>query len=345
MPVSVQLLKNETLEWDNYVYANPLSTTYHQSGWKEVLEKTFGHRTFYLYAMDETGKITGILPLVYMKSFLFFKFMVSLPFLTYGGILFDDEETKKALLAEGEKITKNLRAAFMELRHLHNYTLPYTTRFYKVTMILNLRQDVDSQWKCLKDSIRRNINRAIKKEVRIEQGHFDMLDDFYEIYSRGMKEFGTPVYGKDFFKNILKKFPHNTSIFSMVFHDKVIGAAFAIWYKDAFEIPWIYSLKSHRHLNANSLLYWEAISRAIRNGFKKFDFGRSTAGEGTYVFKKRWGAIPAQILNQYYVQNIDNIPSLDVEKPLYKFFIRAWKKIPLNLTRFIGPIVIKNIPC
>ena len=54
--------------WDSYVHAHPAATGYHLTAWRQVVEKAFGHKTFYLSVKDEQGEIRGVLPLVLLSS-------------------------------------------------------------------------------------------------------------------------------------------------------------------------------------------------------------------------------------------------------------------------------------
>ena len=56
--------------WDDFVRAAPGATFFHLSGWKRVIEKAFGHRTFYLMARRGPA-VVGVLPLTHVKSRLF----------------------------------------------------------------------------------------------------------------------------------------------------------------------------------------------------------------------------------------------------------------------------------
>jgi serine/alanine adding enzyme len=37
-------------------------------------------------------------------------------------------------------------------------------------------------------------------------------------------------------------------------------------------------------------------------------------------------------------------PELNPDNPKYRAAISLWKKLPLNLTKLIGPSIIKNLP-
>ena len=74
-------------EWDAFAAGQRGFTHYHRYGWKELIEATFGHECVYLAARDESGALAAVLPLVRVKSLVFGHFLVSMPFLNYGGPL------------------------------------------------------------------------------------------------------------------------------------------------------------------------------------------------------------------------------------------------------------------
>ena len=92
------------------------------------------------------------------------------------------------------------------------------------------------------------------------------------------------------------------------------------------------------------MLYWEAIRFAIRTGSAKFDFGRSTPGEGTFIFKKQWGAKPVQLYWQYLLKDGERVPELNTKNPKYELAIKVWQRLPITLTKVLGPRIVKNIP-
>lgn len=256
----------------------------------------------------------------------------------------DDPEVAQELVSGAVDIAKELRADYIEFRHLHDKLPVCRTREHKVTMILDLKGDIDSQWKAFNAKLRNQIRKAEKSGLQIKIGGLEDIPGFYEVFARNMRDLGTPVYGRDFFQNVLTSFPESTRVFSVIFQDKVIASGIATWYKKTFEVPWASSVRDYKSLCPNNLLYWEAIKFAIENGFKKFDFGRSTPGEGTYKFKEQWGATPVQLYWQYWVKNGQVLPELDPKNPKYHLAIKVWQRLPVALTKVLGPRIVRNIP-
>jgi hypothetical protein len=125
---------------------------------------------------------------------------------------------------------------------------------------------------------------------------------------------------------------------------KVIAAGIASWFKGRLEVPWASSIKDYKALCPNHMLYWEAIRFSIEQGFREFDFGRSTPNEGTYNFKKQWGAVPIQLSWEYLMDEHGSMSELNPGNPKYQAAIRFWRCLPVSLTKLIGPPIVRNIP-
>jgi FemAB-related protein (PEP-CTERM system-associated) len=330
--------------WDAFVDRHPDATSYHLYRWKEVVETSFGHRTHYLAALDGDGAVRGVLPLVHMKSALFGNFLVSVPFVNYGGLLYESEGAGATLLAAAEALRREVGAEHVELRHLAAGMAGLPSSEHKVTMVLPLAEDAQSQWEGFNAKLRNQVRKAEKSGLNFTLGGTELVDDFYRVFARNMRDLGTPVYGKRFFKSILKTLPERTAIAAVSLEGKVIAAGILYWYRGAMEMPWASSIADYKPLCPNNLLYWEAIRFALGKGCSRFDFGRSTPHEGTYNFKKQWGAEPLQLYWQYLLEPGKPLPEINPKNPKYQAAIRLWKHLPLPLTRLIGPGIVRNIP-
>lgn len=333
----------EASRWESFVQSAQDATSYHQFGWGKVISKSFGHRFYYLAAIDDQGVWQGVLPLAHLRSRMFGNFLVSVPFVNYGGLLCKSEAAASLLLGETERLRRSCGATYVELRHLAHGLERLPTRQHKVTMILDLADDIDSQWQAFNAKLRNQIRKAEKNDLRSMVGHLELLDGFYEVFARNMRDLGTPVYAKIFFRNILETFSDTTRIFAVYHKNRMIAAGIASWFRDTMEIPWASSISDYKSLCPNNMLYWEAIQFAIEHGFSKFDFGRSTPHEGTYNFKKQWGAMPVQLHWQYLMDEGDKIPESNPSNKKYQVAICVWQHLPVRVTRVIGPSIRKRI--
>ena len=344
MEIKVQLYNEDGSDWNTYVKAHPASSNYQLYGWRNVIEKSFGHQSYYLVARDGNNGICGILPLTSMKSSIFGKFLVSLPFFNYGGILGSCDDATSLLLNESRRILKETQGDYVELRHREMSVNGLETKEHKVTMILDLEKDENAAWKKLDAKVRNQVRKAEKSGLQVLTGHLELLDGFYEVFCRNMRDLGTPVYSKDFFRNILAAFPDSTRIISITLDGRTIASGILTWFRETLEVPWASSIRDYREMCPNNLLYWEAIKFAIRNKSSRFDFGRSTPDEGTYRFKKQWGALPYPLYWQYLLKDGEQLPQLNTKNTKYELAIKVWQRLPLAVTNILGPRIVKNIP-
>jgi FemAB-related protein (PEP-CTERM system-associated) len=159
-----------------------------------------------------------------------------------------------------------------------------------------------------------------------------------------MRDLGTPVYAKSFFRHILDRFPHACCLIIIRHENRPVAAAFLMGHRGTLEIPWASTLRDVNHLSINMLLYWEVLKYAIDNNYRLFDFGRSSKDAGTYRFKQQWGAQPRQCYWHYWLKQGTNLPALNPGNPRYALAIKIWRQIPLFLTTWLGPLIVKNLP-
>lgn len=330
--------------WNEFVKMHPESHCYHLAEWQGIIKSAFGLRGHYLYAVDEKEKICGVLPLVLSKSLLFGTFLTSVPFYNYSGVLTDSDEVAKALLDRAVEICKKVGASHLEFRHCKKSRLALLEKTHKVRMVLELPEDSETLWKGFKAKLRSQIKRAQREKMEVKFGGKELLKDFYEVFSINMRDLGTPVWTSTIFKNILSAFPEVAKICLVYIEGKPAAAGFLIGYKEYLEIPSASSLRQYNRLSPNMLLYWSVLEFGCKEGYKYFDFGRSSPEGGTYKFKKQWGAQPETLHWQYWLKNGQELPELNPQNPKYQLMIKTWQKLPVPLTKFIGPIISKNLP-
>lgn len=329
--------------WDSYVYEKIDCGMYHLSGWKDLLAAEFGFDPIFLQAIDETGKIKGILPLFLMKNILGKKFLISNPFSNYAGLYAENEEALGELKEYATEIAKKEKVSYIEYRHLGKRVFPdLPAKNSFVNFMLEL-SDIDSMWRGLSSRNRGKVRKAERSGLVPDIGH-NYLPSFYEIFTKNLKRLGTPVFGLSFFEKLLETFPENADIFVLNLNGKIVSSMFIFKYKDVISEPWVASLTDYNKIYVNNFLYWKAIIFARENGFRFFDFGRSTKDTGTYKFKEQWGAKPIPLFYEYFLSRASKIPKVDAVDNRYQILINLWKRLPLSFTNFIGPRVVKYLP-
>jgi FemAB-related protein (PEP-CTERM system-associated) len=330
-------------DWSAYVAKHPHASMYHDYRWRAVIENSFGHECFYLAARNAHEKLCGVLPLMRLRSRLFGDFAISLPFFNYGGPLADNARIAKQLLDHAAVIAQDFQLKHLEIRATQPLS-DWPARTDKASMIKSLPPTGEQLDDEIGAKVRAQIKRARQEAATIFVGHSDLLDDFYHVFAINMRDLGTPVYGKNFFRNILAAFPQQSHIVVVRLQGKPVAAAFLLGYRDMLEIPWASTLRSVNALNMNMLLYREVLGFAIERNYKFFDFGRSTIDAGTYRFKRQWGAQPLQHYWYYWLPGGGELPGLKPDSPKFKLLIAAWQRLPVAISKLIGPHIVKYLP-
>jgi FemAB-related protein (PEP-CTERM system-associated) len=211
-------------------------------------------------------------------------------------------------------------------------------------MRLELPKQFELLWKEFPSKLRSQIRRAQKENMTVRFGGTECLDDFYAVFSRCMRDLGTPVYSKQFFRAICEYFPKQSRICLVSSNDRPLAAGFLYGFRSILEIPWAASDKRFSRLAPNMLLYSSVLEHACQEGFQFFDFGRSTPNSGTYRFKEQWGAEPHQLYWHYWMASGGEIPQLNPQNPKYELAIKIWQRLPLPVANWLGPHIVKYLP-
>lgn len=328
--------------WQAFVQESPGATLAHTPEWLSVLSRTLGHQDRSLVA-ERDGEVCGVLPMMLLKHWFFRRFHVSLPWLDYGGVLADGVETAQALLDAATAQARQDGARFIELRSGDPMFSDLPVREEKVTFLLQLGA-VEAVWRRLDPQVRNKVRKAQRAGLTCHFGREELLPEFYRVFARNMRDLGTPVWGVTLFENILASFPKTSEIALIRLGDEAVGGGLVLFFKDTVYIPSASSFRRYFHLAPNNLLYWEVIKRSCDNGYRYFDFGRSTVGSGPFDFKKQWGTTVKPLHWQYVLLNGNTIPQLNPSNPRLKFLIEVWKRLPVGLASWLGPRVVRHLP-
>jgi len=290
------------------------------------------------------GEVTGLLPLVEVRSRLFGRALSSLPYVNYGGVLAIDEQSTAALVRHAALLARQSALSLVLLRHRRRLLPGLPARTHKVAMTMALPGSRDATWQQLDRKVRNQVRKAEKSGLVYASGGHELLDEFYDVFSRNMRDLGTPVYGRRLFEAILSAFPQSARLHVVRLKNGTVAAALSYGYRDWLEVPSASSLREHRPLCANYLLYWSIISDAVTAGVRVFDFGRSTPGDGTYHFKQQWGAKPEPLFWEYDPLKGASVPSGDRHSTRYTLLIEAWKRLPVGVTTMLGPRLARLVP-
>jgi FemAB-related protein (PEP-CTERM system-associated) len=312
--------------------------------WLEILRNGLGHRPVVLEAKLGNETI-GMLPLVFIESALFGRFLVGLPYLNVGGVLSRDDDAALLLIDRAVELADELDVKYLELRHEERRPHPSLQHELseKVHMRLELPTTSTELWQRFDPKVRNQIRKAQKEGLQVEWGREELLRDFYTVFSVNMRDLGTPVFSRHLFANILTCLPGAAEICVIRRRGRCLAAAVLVHGDGMSEVPSASSLRRFNHLNGNMLMYWHLLMRSIERGQAVFDFGRSSPGSNTYRFKAQWGAMPHPAVWQYYLRQ-GSVAQMRPSHPKFQRRIAVWKRLPIWLTRLIGPPIVRGIP-
>lgn len=335
------LQQNSQLAWDQYVLQHAQGEIYHLSAWQKVFHK-HGLKTFYIYAQQQSH-ITGVLPLVLSSSLIFGRFITSVPFYNYSGILANDPHVAQLLYQKAQQIAQQCHAKHVELRHTYPVLPDLDSHRQKVRMLLEIPDSSDELWNSFKSKLRSQIRRAMKEDMDCIVGGAELLNDFYRVFAINMRDLGTPVWPKSLFRTVFTYFPENAHICCVYYQKKAVAAGFLLGFGDTLEIPSASSLRKYNSLSPNMLLYWNVLKFACEKNYHSFDFGRSSPDSGPYRFKKQWGAKEFPLHWQYWLAD-GSLPQLNPQSKKFQMAIQLWKKLPVSLANIMGPFISLKLP-
>jgi FemAB-related protein (PEP-CTERM system-associated) len=326
-----------------FLHRNDTAHPAHHPLWLFVLKEGLGHVPYVLEARH-ARRTTGCLPLAFVRSTLFGRFLVSLPYLNTAGVIADDDGTRRALIDRAIELADELDVRHLELRHESAivHLRLNGTRTDKVHMRLPLPSFPGPLWEEFPSKVRNQVRKGEKSGLTVQFGSFDLLDEFYAVFSHNMRDLGTPVYGRKLFQAVLRYFPESAELCVVRLGTKPVAGALVVHGKGISEVPSASSLREFNSLCANMFMYWNLLDRAIERGQSLLDFGRSTRGSNSYKFKKQWGAEESPAVWQY--SHRGEAADLQPDNPKYGRLVQIWKRLPVSVTRVIGPAIVRGIP-
>jgi serine/alanine adding enzyme len=329
-------------EWDGFIRSAPGWTHFHRWGWKSVIERVTGHECRYLAARDPAGRLVGVLPLVRLQSRVFGRYFISMPFLNYGGPLGSDAAVQ-SLVAHAVELAAGDRTDLLELRSRTPLPVDLAVSHRKITVVLDLPAGQPGRlWESLKAKVRSQVRRPQKEGVEVRFG-LEQAGAFYEVFSRHMRDLGTPTQPRRLFETVAQTFPEDVWFGCAYHRGRPIAGGCGFRWDGEFEMTWASALNEYNRMAPNMLVYWAFLERAAEQGVTLFNFGRCTPGSNTHRFKQQWGSrdVPLWWYQRAWGGRAAT-PSPDMAG--YSWGPRVWRRLPLPLANLLGPRVVRLIP-
>ncbi len=324
--------------WGAFVDSAPDSTVMHRWAWRDAIARAYGHRSVHL-AATAGGELRGVLPLTLIRSRLFGRSLVSMPFMDYGGVCALDDGVERALVTAALDLARSERAK-LDLRHMGDHAVDLPVSLEKVTMVLELGSTEDETWRGLPSERRNRIRKGQRAGLTAQVGGEELLPEFHKVFAANMRDLGSPVHAVRFFHEVLAFLPDRAWVLVVRSGPVPVAGAVMLAHHGTLSIPWVSSLRSSRALCAGQFLYWEAMRFAISRGHRVLDFGRSSKGSTTYESKRQWGAEPVQLYWHYYPETAP--PPAETADRM-EWAAKLWRRMPLPLANALGPSLRRTI--
>ena len=330
--------------WDQFVQKHPYGSPFHLMAWQRMLQKTFGHEPHHLVARSVEGDVVGVLPLFLVRSRIFGPMLVSTPHAAYGGPIASSDAAKEALLHRACMLAKDLNVEFLELRNFRNECKEpcLVVKDLYVTFRQELYEDPEKSMLAIPRKTRAEIREGIRHGLEFKVDEISPRR-FFDVYSRNLRDLGTPAFPPRLFEIGASEFGNNCKIFSVHRKQNLVSAVWTLFYKNEVVPYFGASIREYNHLAVNNFMYWRLIKYGWEHGYKIFDFGRSKKATGSFAFKKRWGMQMTDLSYQYFLVRKPCLPDTSPLNPKFALAIRLWRRLPLSITNRVGPAISMHL--
>lgn len=356
-------------DWDRYILTHPQGGPFHLFGWRNIFKRVYHLPTFYLMAIEKPAQqcpslssqsvVRGILGLALINTGPKRKRLVSLPYVDVAGVLADDSRSETRLIEAAIRIAQTNQVRWIELRqstllkcdpsnqpssptggdfNLDTRVRAWQVSSHKASLQRPIPADAQQLMQSFKSKLRSQIKKAYKSGLAHEVGGANLLPDFYRVFARNMRDLGSPIHSRRLFETVFDTFGDRAGVALVRRGAHPVAASIVFQYNSRLHNPWASSVKHFRKMGTNMLLYWTMLSHACDKGMDTFDFGRSSPGAGTFNFKRQWEAQPTPLY--WYYLTLAGDP---VDPMAESLSFKAWKHLPVWLSRLIGPHIRRHI--
>lgn len=319
-------------------------SVFHRPAWLAAIARGTGQRAHGLLA-ECRGQIAGWLPLTEVHSSLFGRALVSSGFGVGGGVLAPGPQAGALLLAAAQELAQRLACASVELR---GWAGPDCAGGWR------LRNDTHCgfQTGLLADDARRlasvpgkrraELRKALAMDFSITVGRGPAdLAAHYAVYAQCVHNLGTPVFPAGLFAAVIAGL--DADILTVRHRGVPVASMLSLYHEGSVMPYWGGGTRRARALRANDRMYFELMRHGAQRGCTRFDFGRSKAGSGPWLYKRTWGVAPEPLVYASWSVPGAQPRDADPSSPRQQARIALWKKLPLALANRIGPPIARGL--
>lgn len=332
--------------WDAYAAHHDCALYAHSYDWAVVLGEAYRLPVYHLALTDRrSNRVAGILPLIHFHPPGKADRLISLPYTDATGILCDDEYCCRLLVQGALCLAEDLEADHLELRQLGAQPLGaaekkiragwhHETFDFKTGLQRRLPRSSRELWSGFKPKVRNQVRKARNSGCVVVRGGKELLGEFYAVFSKNMRDLGSPVHSPELFTLLINRMAENITVFIVSHSEQPVATSIVVRHGQVMTNPWASSLRRFRPLCPNMLLYWSMLEFAVSTNCLVFDFGRSSPDATTCRFKLQWGAKKIPLIWHVFSKGTKSwdprMESLEYE---------PWKRLELGQSRRKGPAI------
>lgn len=295
----------DTIKWDAFVYNHSQGNIFQTSEMAEVYRRTRNHKPICLSVVDNSSdKILAIMSAVIIKETCLAGYFSSRSIIQGGPLYIKNENGLNAvslLMREYNKIVER-KTLYSEIRPIYDLSKAsniLTECGYNFedhfNFLINLNKPKDEICKQIHRSMRKNIKKAYKNGVTIEEiNDRKQIGIFYEFLKEVYHNAKVPLADISLFEAIYDILvPKGMAKFHFAkYENTYIGGRLSLLYKDRIYAHSVGVPVKYRHLYPNALLNYYILVYGLENGYNIFDFGgagKPNKDYGARDFKSQFG--------------------------------------------------------
>jgi FemAB-related protein (PEP-CTERM system-associated) len=327
--------------WDAWV-APRTHTVTDLYAWRTVVREAYSLRSDHLLALDDDDQPRGALAVYEVRHPLFGHHLTTAPFANDGGLHYEDVRARDLLLEEAKRLCAVRRASYLLVRTRGEMLPGFTPEGRYHTALVDLSGGADALWARLPSTTRNQVRRGRKEAFEIRTGVSE-IEAFYRVFHRHMRELGSPAHALRYYELIAKHLGDHARFLVVRDGATVVAGALLFTINDTAANLQTVSLREYNRRCPNYLLYWEMLEASCKAGCTRFDMGRSVEGSGNLRFKENWNPDIWPLSYNYHLRTLAAVPFVDPRNPRYRVAIETWRRLPLPVTRALGPRLIAGL--
>ena len=329
---------------DAFVRAHHHGSFFHLAGWRRAVLRSFRHEPCELVAHRE-GELVGVLPMMFCRGLLGRRSLVSMPYGVYGGPLATDGEAEHALLEEAVRIADTSAVGHLELRYEHDPGPDLVGSDLYWTFQRDLPEKEEEVLARMPKKARAEARKARNKHgLELSEGTW-YVDDLYRLFLKNKHVLGSPALPASYFYHLLEELEGSVAVHLVRRQREPVAAVMSFLHEDTL-IAYYSGTEpgADRLCSASNFMYLSLQEWGVRNGFKRFDFGRSRRDAGAFQFKKHQGFEPQPLHYRYHLVRDRGVPSFTPSNPRTRLLQETWSRLPAWCVRRLSNRLATYLP-